>query len=435
MPMPRRAPLKRLLLGGAAALLLALHPAVSRAQPTALQQMAPAHMPQMQTGFAPLPEANEGSLVARWLLVADRIALGVTDPPLTAALAIAMHDTLNAIDARHPRWLPGASALPGAAAEPALSMAAFQVLGALYPATMLRNEAQALLLEALRATPEAARGPSIALGAAIGTAVAARLLRPASIDPFPVSEALGKWRPTPPIFDPGAVSNALPLLFAGRDGVRGPPPPAIGSPRYLADREEVRRLGAFDSPSRSIEQTQTAIFWAGQSSQRGFMHLAMRLLRQEPPAGGLWGEAHLLSILAASLLDSALLAWEEKRFHAHWRPITAITLGGDGGPVEAGWTPLLPTPAHPDYPSGHAADCGAGAAVLAALLGDAGREVVYVAIEPQGRPQRRFPTFTAAAEECAESRVWAGAHFAFANDEGLRIGRVVAARALERMAR
>jgi hypothetical protein len=52
-------------------------------------------------------------------------------------------------------------------------------------------------------------------------------------------------------------------------------------------------------------------------------------------------------------------------------------------------------------------------------------------MEPMEQPRRHFPSFGAAAEECADSRVWAGAHFRFANDEGLRIGRAIAARALE----
>jgi hypothetical protein len=226
------------------------------------------------------------------------------------------------------------------------------------------------------------------------------------------------------------IAEIPPILFAERDDVRGPPPPSLGSPRYLADLEEVRRDGAFDSTTRSEARTRSAEYWAAQSSQRGFLHLALRLLKAEPSAGGLWDEARALSILGTALADSSALAWEEKRFHAHWRPITAIHAGSDGVRADPQWQPLLLTPPHPDYPSGHASDCGAGAAVLGAIFGAGPREVVYVAMEPMEQPQRHFPSFDAAAEECADSRVWAGAHFRFANDEGLRIGRAIAARAL-----
>lgn len=38
--------------------------------------------------------------------------------------------------------------------------------------------------------------------------------------------------------------------------------------------------------------------------------------------------------------------------------------------VDAEWTPLLNTPSHPEYPSGHSATAGASAKVLEVLLGD-----------------------------------------------------------------
>jgi hypothetical protein len=406
--------------------------------PTALtgQMLMPSHTLPPASSRAPLPEPVSPSLVKRWLIVSDRLSAGIANPQLVAAVTMAMHDALNAAEPRYQRWYPpGADEAPGAGASVhvAMSMAAFRVLASVFPVSSMRHEAEPVLIEVLRGASDESRRPGLALGSAVGGALAARLTEQAQISPFPVGDRPGQWRPTPPFMFNGMVSETRPILFASRDGVRGEAPPARGSPRYLADLEEVRRDGAIDSTTRTPAQTATAEYWARQSSQRGFLHLALRLLHAEPQPGGIWDEARILSMLAAALADAATLSWEEKRFHSHWRPITAIHEGGDGLAPDPDWQPLLITPPHPDYPSGHAADCGAGSTILGAVFGSGPREVVYIAMEPAEQPARRFSSFEAAALECADSRVWAGAHFRFANDEGLRIGRAVATRALSRV--
>jgi hypothetical protein len=400
--------------------------------------MAPfdAHAPQMSGRMARPPEARAASLVARWILVADRLALGVPTPLSRAAVAMAMHDALNAAEPRYARWLPPEADEPPAAGAPplvAMSMAAFRVLASFHPVEGMRAEAEPLLREVLRtATPEALAA-GVALGSAIGTAAATRRMVPVAFAPFPVSDEPGRWRPTPPFPLRGSVILNRPLLFESRDAARAAPPPALDSARYLEDAAEVRRLGAASSTERTAAQTEIAEFWAAQSGQRGFMGLLVKLLDANPPAGGVWDDARAVSMLAVALADSATLAWEEKYFHAHWRPITALRAGSPGVPADATWEPLLPTPPHPDFPSGHASDCAVGASLLAAAFGPDFGPVEYVALEPEEQPSRRFPTFDAIATECADSRVYAGAHFRFANDDGLRIGRLIAARAMTRV--
>ncbi len=404
---------------------------------TGLAQMAPPmHLPQLASPLAPAPEAASGSLVARWILVTDRMGRGMTFPPIQAAVAMAMHDALNAVEPRYQRWRPAAPREPsgeGASAEVALSMAAFRVLASVFPVPLMREDAEPLLLSVLRYAAPDQRQAGLALGTAIGASFASDLVRGIEISPFPEGERPGQWRPVAPFFRNGMIADNAPVLFPSRDAVRGPAPPAPGSRRYRTDLEEVRRDGAINSSTRSEGQTAAAEFWAEQNSQRGFLHLTLRLLQEEPRPGGVPEEARTLSVLTAALADVATLAWAEKRFHGHWRPITAIQQGGDGVTPDPLWQPLLPTPSHPDYPSGHAADCGAAAAVLDSIFGSVPREVVYRAMEPVDQPSRRFASFQAAAVECAASRVWAGAHFRFSNEEGLRIGRAVAMHAIEQV--
>jgi hypothetical protein len=52
-----------------------------------------------------------------------------------------------------------------------------------------------------------------------------------------------------------------------------------------------------------------------------------------------------------------------------WRPITAFRAGYPGFTAAPTWTPLLNTPAHPEYPSGHQVSVGALLEVILDTLG------------------------------------------------------------------
>jgi hypothetical protein len=319
-----------------------------------------------------------------------------------------------------------------------MAAAAYQVLLARHP-EHAPAEADRLFREALRdaAPGEALSGAldkGIALGASVGLASVARYAAPTSMPrPFPVSLEPGRWRPTPPFNQISLVGDDKPLLFedVGMAELRGPPPPGFDEERYREAVEEVRRLGGGVSVERTEAQREAAYFWAYQSSQRGFLHLGAALMAERPLQGGAWDEARAMSQVTAALADSFVMAWEEKRHFAFWRPVTAINAGGEGVAADPRWEALIPTPPHPDYPSGHSADCSTGARVLEGVFGTAGAPFDYPAVGALPPVSRRFASFAEAATECGESRIWAGAHFRFASMEGLRIGTVVAAKALK----
>ena len=375
--------------------------------------------------------------VTRWSLAADRLGRGAANWRTQAIMHKAMHDALNAAEPRYARWAPPAADEPpadGAAPRVAMAAAAYQVLLARHP-EHAPAEADGLFRDALRGeAPGPAVDNAIRLGASIGLASVALYAAPITLPrPFPVGFEPGQWRPTPPFMQVALVGDDKPLLFEGKGeaDLRGPAPPRLGDDRYRTALEEVRRLGGAVSEARTEAQREAAYFWAYQSSQRGFVHLAVALLAERPLPGGAWDEARAMSQLTAALADSFVMSWEEKRHFAFWRPVTAINQGSEGVAADPAWEALIPTPPHPDYPSGHSADCSTGARVLEGVFGADDRPFAYPAVGAQPPASRRFATFADAAKECAESRIWAGAHFRFASEEGLRIGTVVAAKALK----
>ena len=86
--------------------------------------------------------------------------------------------------------------------------------------------------------------------------------------------------------------------------------------------------------------------------------------------------------------------------------------------------PLLNTPAHPEYPSGHSAFSGAAAVVLGELLG--GDRVAFsVHSDAMPNEERKFDSLSDCAEECAESRIYCGIHFRYGCEAGMKLGKKV----------
>jgi membrane-associated phospholipid phosphatase len=125
--------------------------------------------------------------------------------------------------------------------------------------------------------------------------------------------------------------------------------------------------------------------------------------------------------------------WDAKNTFNFWRPVTAIAQAAvDGNPdtsAEAGWMPLLPTPGHQEYPSGHSGVSSAAATVLASFFG----ERTHFTATSNGVPGavRSFTTFSDAVAQVADARVFAGFHFRFSCAEASHMGATIAKYALE----
>ena len=76
--------------------------------------------------------------------------------------------------------------------------------------------------------------------------------------------------------------------------------------------------------------------------------------------------------------------------------------------------------------SAHAAACASSFEILAGTFGDHLAFRMETTTAPPDMPTRSFRSSTAAAAECADSRVRIGFHFRYAADGGLALGRAVA---------
>ncbi len=375
-------------------------------------------------------------------IVLDVIRLDATVPPVAsrnlAMVHAAVYDAVSAIEGT-PGLYAALDAPPGSSAEAAVGAAAHRVLVYAYPAQ--QTALDAALTTFLTGVPD---GASETEGAAVGRAAAEAMIALRARDgwddfePYAGGDQPGVWRPTLPMFAPALLpqwATLEPFLMTRPDQFRPAGPPDLGSSAYAAALNEVQLLGRADSTSRTAEQTQIARFWAdnpGTYTPPGHWNqIAAQIARET--GNSLADNARLFAQLNVTLADSSIVAWDAKFAHEFWRPVTAIpSAADDGNPAttaDANWTPLLVTPAFPEYVSGHSTYSGAAAAVLTAAFGDS----VSFTTGSIGLPgvERTFASFQAAAEEAGRSRIYGGIHFGFANQDGLNAGRNLAADVLD----
>ena len=377
--------------------------------------------------------------VLQWIDIMNTTVLAGGTNPLATTRVVAlvsgsMFDAVNGID---PRFAPlhVTTEAPASASQRAAAVqAAFVMLVKLYPAQSGALKAQRDASIAAIAAQESAA--SVTAGVQWGQRVASafwgwRLSDGLSPEPPPfrgveslagTPAAVGAWRPTPPFNASGAApqfASMTPWVIIRPSQFRLPPPLALSSAEYLADYNEVRTMGVFDGSGRSSDQSELALFWAG-NTPLYWNRIALQIAAARSLT--LSQNAHLFALMNVAIADAGIACWDSKYRYVFWRPITAIR---DPGSVnsDAAWIPWLPgTPAHPEYPSGHSTVSGAAAFILSQKFGDSTAFTVTSDVRPG---TRSFPSFSAAVAEIADARVFGGIHYRTSCARGNLLGQSV----------
>ncbi|WP_258564019.1 vanadium-dependent haloperoxidase [Streptomyces himalayensis] len=241
---------------------------------------------------------------------------------------------------------------------------------------------------------------------------------------FTVPPAPGVWRPTPPAYRPFLdtwLGRMRPMALTSPSQFRPGGPPALSSARYAEDVNEVKTMGARTGSPRTAHQTETALFFGGNlvvQFQTAFRDYTARHRL------GIAETARLFAAANTSATDAVVATWDAKLHYGFWRPITAIQLADtdDNPATEADpqWQPLLVTPPHPDYVSGHAAVAGAVTRTLTGILGTPHLDL-NISSEATDTT-RHYDHADQLNEDMINARVWAGIHFRTADIAGRETG-------------
>jgi PAP2 superfamily len=378
--------------------------------------------------FATLAHAD---VVTDWNVTAIRAAatIGISTGVQSRLMAMthaAMFDAVNSIERRYTPYAVEASPPAGASAEAAAITAAHGVLTRLVP------DEQKMLDAALTTTlAKVADGPAKDAGAALGREVAAKMLERRRTDGLDATVAYtpgttpGAWQPTPPAFAAAALPHfgaVTPFVLTSPDQFTMPGPPSLTSEAFTRDLREIQAVGARRGSSRTAEQSEVAIFWTVWTYMPFNAAARAAAAQRDLP---LVDTARLLALLNLAGVDSQIACWHWKYRFNFWRPITAIRAAAStqtaAPTADANWESLLTTPAHPDYPSGHATYGGAAAEVLRAVLEDDRLDASFT--WPAGGVTRTYASFSQMDREIIDARVWGGIHFRQTDEDSSALGR------------
>ena len=163
-------------------------------------------------------------------------------------------------------------------------------------------------------------------------------------------------------------------------------------------------------------------------------------------------------ILGQAMLDASIAAWDAKRAYESVRPISSIRTMYAGQPIQCwggvgngvstmpgeDWMPYQratnPTPAFPEFVSGHSTFSAAAATVLTALRGNRislmfkfpARGIRFDPTVPAAATTLSWTSLSAAAEAAGFSRRYGGIHFAQGDLKGRALGVAVGAAVIKR---
>ena len=369
----------------------------------------------------------------------------------------AVHDALNAIDRRYDAYYFEGPADRGASPEAAVAAAAHTVLVGVVSAfgtpaqkgAALALVDQAYAASVARVTDSAARNKGVAVGRTAGAAMLnLRKDDGATRDaPYTPGMGPGRWRPhpnpnpaNPPIANPDLArgyaptampnwGNVTPFTLLSSSQYWLPGPPALTSATYARDYNEIKSVGGKVSTVRTPDQTEIARFWFEGPGVWNSIGRAVIEARKLDARDG----ARLLAVMNMAMADAYISGFKIRYVYDFWRPITAIREGdNDGNDATAGdptWDSHQNTPAVSDYPSTQSTFSGAAAVVLAKLVGTDQQSFTVTSGKPFEGIKRSFTSFSQAARESADSRVYAGIHFRSACEDGLSLGQKIGQRA------
>jgi hypothetical protein len=361
-----------------------------------------------------------------WDVIATSVITTSEEPVVTdnsnAMVSAAMYDAVNAVaGAPYEPYLVTPAATGTESVDAAVAAAAFDVLTWLFP--QRRAQLQTRYDQFLSAIPD---GPDKDGGLRVGREAAAAMTVARTGDgrndasaAWTRGTAPGQWRPAPPNYADSAdwLPDVRTFAIPSGSTFRTSGPPALTSPEYTRDFNEVKSIGGAWS-ARSAEQNSVARFWA----TPGADYEIKRQLATSQQLDAL-ETARFFAVTDVARADAHIACYNEKKAWNFWRPVTAIRQAAtDGNPNTTAnpfWTPMLgATPGFPDYPSGRA--CHIAGQMVAQRLFFGRDDVPYHATF--ANITRNYTTFTQAVDEVINARVWEGIHFRSATIAGAGIG-------------
>ena len=227
----------------------------------------------------------------------------------------------------------------------------------------------------------------------------------------------GRFRGINPVGTSNPFVKPFTLTSASQFRADGPPP--LTSVEYAADVNETKALGAANSNVRTAEQTEIArfhtepppVFWTRN------LRIFATADRASPRT-----HAHGCAVDRASGRVDRLLRIEIplRQLAAFQRDQLADTDGNAATEADPSWTPVVPTPNHPEYPAAHSCVTGAMAEVLQQVFGT--KKLAFDWSSSVTGTTHHFDSTDDIGKEVQLARIAGGMHFRTATVHGEVLG-------------
>jgi membrane-associated phospholipid phosphatase len=194
--------------------------------------------------------------------------------------------------------------------------------------------------------------------------------------------------------------NVTPWLLNSSKLIMPSSPPVFGSATFNASLQEVKQI----ANNRTAEQLQIAHYWNDDATTPpGHWNQIACDLIQSYRLNEL-RSARALALMNAATMDAGICCWKAKYDYWYPRPIQ----------VDSTIKTAFPTPNFPSYTSGHSDFSAAAGGVLSYIF-------------PKEKSELQ-----AKVQQASMSRLYAGIHYRFDCDQGVKVGSEVAQHAIQR---
>jgi hypothetical protein len=266
---------------------------------------------------------------------------------------------------------------------------------------------------------------------AFGKEVATRVFNWAATDgsaninpPYVPPAGLGLWIPTastPPV-NPYAYQRRL-LVPGCSDGTALVPPPAFsivpGSPFYNMVKA-VYDASATPTTLTAGQKAMADYFKdiPGYTPGGTYLALMTQALDNTKPTLDLAALTYVKVGLAQH--DAGIILFTDKYQFNLIRPLTYIRTH-----IDANWNTYIPTPNHPEFPSGHSTTGGGVLTMMSNIFGEDFHFTLHT-YDYLNYPSRSYTSFTQLSNEISDSRFYGGLHYRATLDKSTEQGKKVA---------
>lgn len=181
------------------------------------------------------------------------------------------------------------------------------------------------------------------------------------------------------------MASFTPIVIHSVDQFRLPPPPDFEN-----DMKELKNF------KQTFKSSSSAYYWATTGPEL-WNDLVSKKMFEYRIADDAPVAARIYAVLNVAYHDAVIAIFDSKYTYWGIRP----------NQYDTTFKPLIPTPPFPGYPSGHAAGAATSSAVLSYFFPEDAKE------------------FQKLAQECADSRFYAGIHFRTDNETALKMGSTI----------